>query len=117
MAGNVRRPNIYKYQDEDGIWHFTDRAPDETVEFETVYMEREPEPRIRMRQNGPKENPVYVVFNDFWGPVEIELSLPDAVNVLSEPALTCALRGSRADRAGPGRYRRARPARGAFSTA
>jgi hypothetical protein len=79
--------NIYKYQDEDGIWHFTDRAPDETVEFEAVYMEREPEPRIRMRQNGPKENPVYVVFNDFWGPVEIELSLPDAVNVLSEPAL------------------------------
>ena len=50
-------------------------------------MEREPEPRIRMRQNGPKENPVYVVFNDFWGPAEIEMSLQDAVNVLSEPAL------------------------------
>jgi hypothetical protein len=79
--------NIYKYQDEDGIWHFTDRAPDGEVEFEAVYMEREPEPRIRMRQDGPKENPVYVVFNDFWGPVEIEMSLQDAVNVLSEPAL------------------------------
>ena len=79
--------NIYKYQDENGIWHFTDRAPDEEVEFETVYMEREPEPRIRMRQDGPKENPVYVVFNDFWGPVELELSLEDAVNVMSEPRL------------------------------
>jgi murein DD-endopeptidase MepM/ murein hydrolase activator NlpD len=79
--------NIYKYQDENGIWHFTDRAPDEQVAFETVYMEREPEPRIRMRQDGPKENPVYVVFNDFWGPVEIELSLLDAVNVLAEPPL------------------------------
>ena len=79
--------NIYKYQDQDGIWHFTDRVPDGEVEFEAVYMEREPEPRIRMRQDGPKENPVYVVFNDFWGPVEIEMSLQDAVNVLSEPAL------------------------------
>jgi len=79
--------NIYKYQDENGIWHFTDQAPEDQVEFETVYMEREPEPRVRMRQEGPKENPVYSVFNDFWGPVEIELSLVDAVNVLSEPPL------------------------------
>mgnify|MGYP001816165415 FL=1 len=79
--------NIYKYQDENGIWHFTDRAPEDEIEFETVYMEREPEPRIRMRQDGPKENPVYVVFNDFWGPVEIEMTLTEAVNVLAEPPL------------------------------
>jgi murein DD-endopeptidase MepM/ murein hydrolase activator NlpD len=79
--------NIYKYQDENGIWHFTDRAPEEHVEFETVYMEREPEPRIRLRQEGPKENPVYIVFNDFWGPAEIELKILDGVNVLSEPQL------------------------------
>ena len=26
--------NIYKYQDENGIWHFTDRAPDAGVDFE-----------------------------------------------------------------------------------
>jgi len=79
--------NIYKYQDENGIWHFTDRAPEQEVEFETVYMEREPEPRVRMRQEGTKESPLYIVFNDFWGPVEIELKLVDAVNVLSEPPL------------------------------
>ncbi|MCW8872290.1 MAG: DUF4124 domain-containing protein, partial [Xanthomonadales bacterium] len=79
--------NIYKYQDENGIWHFTDRVPEDEEQFETVYMEREPEPRVRLRQEGPKENPVYLVFNDYWGPVEIELSLLNAVNVLSEPAL------------------------------
>ena len=79
--------NIYKYQDENGIWHFTDRAPEEDVAFETVYMEREPEPRITLRQEGSKQSPVYIVFNDFWGPVEIELKLLDTVNVLSEPEL------------------------------
>ena len=79
--------NIYKYQDENGIWHFTDRAPDAGVDFEITYMEREPEPRVNLRKEGPKENPVYMVFNEFWGPVEIELSLMDAVNVLSEPSL------------------------------
>ena len=85
--GLAAAANIYKYQDENGIWHFTDRAPQEDVAFETVYMEREPEPRIRLRQEGSKESPVYIVFNDFWGPVEIELTLLDAVNVLSEPQL------------------------------
>lgn len=79
--------NIYKYQDENGIWHFTDRAPDDHIEFETVYMEREPEPRIRLRQVGSKHSPVYVLFNDFWGPVQVELSLQDAMNVLTEPEL------------------------------
>jgi hypothetical protein len=79
--------NIYKYQDANGIWHFTDRAPEEEIPFETVYMEREPEPRIKLRQEGTKESPLYIVFNDFWGPVEIELKLLDAVNVLSEPPL------------------------------
>jgi hypothetical protein len=79
--------NIYKYQDEKGIWHFTDRAPDENVEFEMVFMEREPEPRIRLRQEGTKQSPVYLLFNDFWGPVEVELTLSDAINVISEPPL------------------------------
>lgn len=79
--------NIYKYQDKDGIWHFTDRAPAQEVPFETVYMEREPEPRVSLRREGSKQSPVYIVFNDYWGPVEVELKLVDAVNVLSEPPL------------------------------
>ena len=87
LPASLVAKNIYKFQDENGIWHFTDQAPEEEVEFSTVYMEREPEPRIRMRQEGKKESPVYVVFNDFWGPVEVELTLKESVNVLSEPSL------------------------------
>lgn len=79
--------NIYKYQDEDGIWHFTDRAPDQDVQFEVVYMEKEREPRIKLRREGPNENPVYLILNEFWGPVEVELSFEKAVNILSEPNL------------------------------
>jgi len=79
--------NIYKFQDENGIWHFTDRAPAEDTQFEIVFMEKEAEPRIHLRQIGTQENPVYSVFNKFWGPVEVEMRLSDAVNVLSEPPL------------------------------
>lgn len=79
--------NIYKYQDENGIWHFTDRAPAEDIEFETVFMEREPEPRILLRQEGSKLSPVYLLFNDFYGPVQVELKLSNDINVMSEPQL------------------------------
>ena len=87
LPTSVPAKNIYKFQDENGIWHFTDQAPAEDVEFETVYMEREPEPRIKIRRDGRKESPVYMLFNDFWGPVEVELRFEEAVNVLSEPTL------------------------------
>jgi len=79
--------NIYKFQDENGIWHFTDRPPEGDREAEVVYMEREPEPRIQVRMEGLQNNPVYILFNDFWGPAEVELRLSEAVNVLSEPEL------------------------------
>jgi len=87
LSASVPAKNIYKFQDENGIWHFTDQAPDEEIEFSTVYMEREPEPRIHLRQEGTKESPVYILFNDFWGPVEVELTLKESFNVLSEPSL------------------------------
>ncbi|MGH8033831.1 MAG: M23 family metallopeptidase [Lysobacterales bacterium] len=79
--------NIYKFQDENGIWHFTDRPPEESRDAEIVFMEREPEPRIQVRMEGAEGNPVYILFNDYWGPAEVELRLSDAVNVMSEPEL------------------------------
>lgn len=87
VCGAGEAKNIYKFQDENGIWHFTDRPPDESQDFDSVYMEREPEPRVHMRMVGADSSPVYILFNDFWGPVEVELSLVDQVNVLAEPAL------------------------------
>lgn len=87
FSGLAEARNIYKFQDENGIWHFTDRPPENKAEAEVVYMEREPEPRIQVRMEGSESSPVYILFNDFWGPAEVELSLPEAVNVLSEPEL------------------------------
>ncbi len=79
--------NIYKFQDEDGNWHFTDRLPKDQQDFEAVYMERDPEPRITLRQEGTQFNPVYTLHNRYWGPAEIELSLAEASNVITEPTL------------------------------
>lgn len=77
--------NIYKFQDENGIWHFTDKLPNDQEDFEAVWMEREPEPRITMRQEGDQRNPVYMLHNRYWGPAEVELTLSTAENVMTEP--------------------------------
>lgn len=86
-CASVHADNIYKFQDEDGNWHFTDRLPRDQEEFDTVYMERDPEPRITLRQDGPQHSPVYTLHNRYWGPVEVEMSLKEAVNVVTEPDL------------------------------
>ena len=90
-VGALTAGNIYKYQDENGIWHFTDRPPAEEQPYDTVYMQRESQPRIRLRREGTETRPVYLLFNDFWGPVQVEIGLSEAVNVISEPALPTRL--------------------------
>ena len=86
-SGFVHADNIYKFQDEDGNWHFTDKLPEHQQDFEAVYMERDPEPRITLRQEGSSHNPVYTLHNKYWGPAEVELSLSEASNVIAEPPL------------------------------
>jgi len=87
IAAPLWADNIYKFQDEDGNWHFTDRLPDDQQDFDTVFMERDPEPRITLRQDGNQSNPVYTLHNRYWGPAEVELRLSDAINVVTEPPL------------------------------
>jgi len=77
--------NIYKFQDENGIWHFTDKLPKGQEDFKAVWMEREPEPRITLRQEGDQRNPVYRLQNRYWGPAEVEVTLSKSENVLTEP--------------------------------
>jgi len=87
LCTTAQADNIYKFQDQDGVWHFTDKKPDEGQAFDMVYMQKEAESRIKLRREGTEANPVYLLFNDFWGPVEVEFSLSNAVNVIAEPEL------------------------------
>lgn len=86
-AGGLAAGDLYKWQDEHGVWHFGDRPPREDQPFETFTVPGEPNKMVSMRQAGPKHQPEYHFFNHYWGPIEIEVSVTDAVNVRSEPAL------------------------------
>jgi murein DD-endopeptidase MepM/ murein hydrolase activator NlpD len=87
VAFSLSAGEIYKWQDEDGIWHFSSTPPKSAEQFDTVNMPADPKPMVSMRKLGINREPEYAFFNNIWGPVELELKLNDAENVRSEPPL------------------------------
>jgi len=89
LAGAALAGDMYKWQDKDGVWHFssTPPAPESGQEFDTLEMPADPKPMVSMRKLGLEREPEYSFVNNIWGPVELELALADAVNVSSEPPL------------------------------
>jgi murein DD-endopeptidase MepM/ murein hydrolase activator NlpD len=80
--------DLYKWQDEEGLWHFSDRPPSETEQkFDTVAMNVEPKQMVLIRNVGTRTEPGHAFFNVFHGPVEVEVSITDSANVRPEPAL------------------------------
>lgn len=87
----VSAGDLYKWQDKDGIWHFSSTPPETDEQFATVEMPADPKPMVSMRKLGLEREPEYSFINNIWGPVELELELYDAQNVNSEPALPARL--------------------------
>ena len=87
IATGALAGDLYKWQDENGVWHFSSLPPDREQSFTTVEMPADPTPLVSMRKLGTDREPEYSFFNNLWGPVELGLSLSDAENVTSEPTL------------------------------
>ena len=79
--------DLYKWQDKDGFWHFSDRPPESGQAFEFVALPTEPRPMVSMRKSGTKHEPSFWFFNGYEGPAELEIRLKLAENVRAEPAL------------------------------
>lgn len=82
MAGD-----LYKWQDEDGVWHFSDKPPESGARFEYIELPAEPREMVTMRKGGKKTEPVYSFFNRYHGPAELELRFKLAENVAPDPIL------------------------------
>jgi hypothetical protein len=83
--------DLYKWQDEDGIWHFSSTPPEPGQQFDSIEMPADPKPMVSMRKLGLDREPEYSFINNIWGPVELELRLHDEENVTSEPPLPARL--------------------------
>ena len=80
--------DLYKWQDENGIWHFSDKPPaSQAQEYESVALPVEPSPMVSMRKGGTRQEPAHLFFNHYWGPAELEIRLNMAENIRSTPVL------------------------------
>ncbi len=86
-AASALAGDLYKWQDEEGIWHFSDQPPKTAQDFETVALPADPRPMVSMRKTGSKHEPSFMFFNHYEGPAELEVRLKLAENINPDPAL------------------------------
>jgi hypothetical protein len=91
MVFAVSAGDMYKWQDKDGVWHFSSTPPKTDEQFETMEMPADPKPMVSMRKLGLEREPEYSFINNIWGPIELELEIFDADNVSPEPPLPARL--------------------------
>ncbi len=83
----IQAGELYKWQDETGIWHFSSMPPDHDEGYVTLDMPAENNPLATLRKLGTQHEPEYSAINHTWGPVELMIELQDAENVITDPPL------------------------------
>lgn len=82
---------LYKYQDEKGRWYYTDKAPSaaqsKEIKVEVRQVSVEAKQRVWLNQIGEKQKPEYVIRNDYFGPIEVEVAFSQQKNVKAAPSL------------------------------
>ena len=82
---------LYKYQDKKGRWYYTDKAPStiqsKELKVEVRQISVEAKQRVWLNQIGEKQKPEYVIRNDYFGPIEVEIAFSEHENVRATPVL------------------------------
>jgi len=78
---------LYKYKDQQGLWHYSDKPPKTTRPVEIRQLKAANKRYIWLEKTGDKHKPEYFVINNYHVPVEIEFSLIQPQNVVASPAL------------------------------
>ncbi|MCF6225904.1 MAG: M23 family metallopeptidase [Xanthomonadales bacterium] len=82
---------MYKYTDEQGIVHYSDKKPITEQKVETRPMRMPASDVLSMRNTGTLAKPAYAIRNHLAGPVEVLLTLTESIYVRSEPELPASI--------------------------
>lgn len=97
--------SVYMWEDDAGIQHFSDRKPVGDYAVTEQRAVAEPESPVEMRDVGVEREPEWQFSNRLHGPVTVEVHLPEAENLISEPEVPARLelpaRGERSVLLGP----------------
>lgn len=89
LPGEAKK--MYKYQDENGGWHYTDKAPaalqNKQIKVEVRQLKTHSKQRVWLNQIGEKTHPEFTIRNDYFGPVEVEVVFSEDSNVQAIPDL------------------------------
>lgn len=73
---------LYKYQDADGVWVYTDRQPDTNREYQVEALAATFEaPEIKLRQQRRDEGIAILANNSYYSPVQLSYQLVSTVNL------------------------------------
>jgi len=87
---NAIGQKLYKFQDKQGIWHFTDKPSasiQSDVKVEVRQIKAAPKQLIWLLQSGEERHPQFYIRNDYAGPVEVEVDFSERDNVRATPDL------------------------------
>jgi murein DD-endopeptidase MepM/ murein hydrolase activator NlpD len=78
---------LYKYQDDQGRWYFTDNPPVTQHTVETRQLKPAPKQRVRLEKTGSPSNLAFHLINQYPGPIEVAIDWEKPTNLVSSPEL------------------------------
>jgi murein DD-endopeptidase MepM/ murein hydrolase activator NlpD len=85
FSGSVHAQRMYKYQDSNGVWIYSDRQPEGSQEYQEQVLQRTVDtPEVRMSERPTAEGLILIADNSFFGPVQIAYQLESMENVAAD---------------------------------
>ena len=78
---------LYKFQDENGVLHYTDKPPHTEMPVEVRQLKVEKQRYVWLEESGSKRHPEYHIRNNYFGPIEVEIGFSHRENILAKPEL------------------------------
>ena len=80
---NAVGKKLYKFQDAQGTWHFTDKptgteSKETELNLEVRQLKAAPKQLVWLLQSGEERHPRFYIRNDYAGPVEVEIGFSPA---------------------------------------
>lgn len=87
LVGSAHAADIYKYQDENGRWIFTDKKPKNKAVKKERLLVTEAKAKVSVVNRGSRERPKLVAVNNMAGPVQFWLDIQKSENMrITSPA-------------------------------
>lgn len=80
MASAAVAKKLYKYQDEQGRWYFSDKPPVTEQKVEVRQLKPSTKKRVKLEKSGSDSHPDFYLMNQYPGPIEVEIDWDERNN-------------------------------------